>query len=211
MGWTKEHYEENISAVREKYAIDPLEIYSKGYYARRIKMRDWEMRCGKALSIMLNLESIIDFGCGLGSYLEGAIKGKTKKIFGVDIGYEISKEFIPEYMHRFIVKGHVGRKLDYGKWDCALSIEVAEHLLPEEEDVFVTNIINASSRLIVLTAAFSYSYLHLNAGKMKEYWAKKFTDLGCVELFDEEEKLRMAWWGLAKSHIIKKVIVLSVG
>jgi len=210
MGWTKERWDAEIGDVRELYAKDPLEIYSRKYYGRRRKMREWEMVSGKALSQTLNLESIIDFGCGLGSYLEGALQANTKRVLGIDIGYDISKEFIPEYMQGYIKQGHVGRKLDYGKWDCALSIEVAEHLLPEEEDVFIENLVRASSRLIVLTAAYSFSYMHINAGKMPDYWANKLVDAGCRLLPDEKKKLQEAWVGKAKKHLIKKLIVAEV-
>jgi len=210
MGWTKERWDKDIGAARELYVKDPLKIYSQHYYGRRIKMRAWEMNSGKALSETLNLESIIDFGCGLGSYLEGALKAKTKKVLGIDIGAGIARELISEHMREFIKKGHIGRKIDYGKWDCALSIEAAEHLLPEEEDIFIENMVNASSRLIVLTAAYSFSYRHLNAGKMPEYWANKFVEAGCRLLPEERKKLQAAWMGKCKGHIINKVIVAEV-
>ena len=210
MGWAKEKWDKDIGAVRELYSKDPLEIYTRRYYGKRVKMRAWEMNSGKALSEALNLESIIDFGCGLGSYLEGALEGKTKKVLGIDIGADIARECIPEYMREFIKKGHIGRKINYGKWDCALSIEAAEHLLPEEEDIFIENIVNASSRLIVLTAAYSFSYMHINAGKMPEYWANKLVEAGCRLLPEEIKKVQDAWMGKAKSHIVKKVIVAEV-
>lgn len=210
MGWTKERWDAEIDDVRKLYIEDPLNVYSYKYYGRRVKMREWEMASGKALSQALKPESIIDFGCGLGSYLEGALQANTKEVLGIDIGYDISKEFVPPYMQRFMRTGHIGRKLDYGKWDCALSIEAAEHLLPEEEDTFIENLVRASSRLIVLTAAYSFSYMHLNAGKMPDYWANKLVEAGCKLLPDEKKKLQEAWMGKAKSHIIKKVIVAEV-
>lgn len=210
MGWTKERWDAEIDDVRKLYIEDPLNIYKFKYYGRRRKMREWEMASGKALSQALNLESIIDFGCGLGSYLEGALQANTKHVLGIDIGYDISKEFVPPYMRRFMRTGHVGRKLDYGKWDCALSIEVAEHLLPEEEDIFIENLVRASSRLVVLTAAYSFSYMHINAGKMPDYWANKLVDAGCKLLPEEKKKLQEAWMHKCKSHIIKKVIVAEV-
>ena len=210
MGWTKERWDAEIGDIRKLYAEDPLNIYKAGYYGKRRKMREWEMASGKALSQALKLESIIDFGCGLGSYIEGALQANTKRVLGIDIGYDISKEFVPPYMRRFMTTGHIGKELHYGKWDCALSIEAAEHLLPEEEDVFIENLVRASSRLIVLTAAYSFSYLHLNAGKLPDYWANKLVEAGCKLLPDEKKKLQEAWMGKAKSHIIKKVIVAEV-
>lgn len=211
MGWTEERWNKEIPAVQEIYREDPLKIYDKHYYCKRIKMRDWEMTSGRILSDALNLKSIIDFGCGLGSYIEGALDAKTEKVFGIDIGADVARECIPERVRGVIEKEHIGKKLDYGKWDCALSIEAGEHLLPEEEDMFVENLINASSRLIVVTVAYSFSYMHLNAGKTRNYWVKKFTDLGCKELVEEEKKLRGLLIGSCKKHIIKKLTVLSVG
>jgi len=210
MGWTKERWDAEIGDIRKLYAEDPLNIYKAGYYGKRRKMREWEMASGKALSQALKLESIIDFGCGLGSYLEGAHQANTKRVLGIDIGYDISKKFVPPYMRRFMTAGHIGKELHYGKWDCALSIEAAEHLLPEEEDVFIENLVRASSRLIVLTAAYSFSYLHLNAGKLPDYWANKLVAAGCRLLPEEKKKLQEAWMHKAKSHIIKKVIVAEV-
>jgi len=210
MGGTKERWDAEIDDIRKLYVEDPLNIYGRKYYGRRRRMRDWEMDSGKALSQALNIESMIDFGCGLGSYIEGALQANTKKVLGIDIGYDISKEFIPEYMQEYIKKGHIGRKLDYGKWDCAFSIEAAEHLLPEEEDIFIENLVRASSRLVVLTAAYSFSYMHLNAGKMPDYWANKLVEAGCKLLPDEKKKLQEAWMYKCKKHIIKKVIVAEV-
>lgn len=209
--WTKERWDNEVEAVRKLYKNDPLKIYNQHYYHKRRKMRDWEMKSGKILSETLNIKTMIDFGCGLGSYLEGALEGKTEKVFGIDIGYDFSKKVIPEHMHKFIVKGDVGKEFNYGKWDCVLSLEVAEHLLPEEEDTFILNLFNASSRLIVFSASRDFSYMHINGGKAKEYWIKKFIDLGCKELLEEEKKLCAAWKGYCSKYIVRQVIILSVG
>jgi len=207
MGWTKERWDAEIGEVRKLYAEDPLNIYSESYYARRRKMREWEMGAGKALSQALKIKSMVDFGCALGSYLEGTLQANTKYVLGIDIGYDRFKEYVPPYMRRFMRAGNVGEPIDCGKWDCAFSIEVAEHLLPEEEDVFVDNVIKASSRLIVVTAAYSFSYLHINAGKRPDYWENKFIERGCELLPKHKKKLQEYWAGKCKGHIIKKVIV----
>jgi 2-polyprenyl-3-methyl-5-hydroxy-6-metoxy-1,4-benzoquinol methylase len=201
---------ETIELRKSLYIKDPAEFYGKSYFIKRPKMRDWEMKAGEILSNLFNIESMIDFGCGLGSYLEGALNGKTKRVLGIDVCYDNLIEYVPKKMKDFIVKGNAGKELDHGRWDCALSIETAEHLLPEEEDIFIMNLVNASSRLIVLTAAYSYNYFHLNPGKTKEYWVQKLIDAGCKELINEEKKLSQAWKGSAKKHIRKKVIVAEI-
>ena len=211
MGWTKEKWDKEIPAIRDLYRKDPLNLYSKDFYCRRIKWRGWEMDSGKIISDSLNIKSMVDFGCGLGSYLEGALEAKTEKVLGFDIGADLARECIPENISDFIRVGNVGKEINCGKWDCAFSIETAEHLLPEEEDAFVTNLFRASSRLIVFTAAYSFSRPHLNAGKTPYYWEKKFLDLGCVKLKNEEDALKKLLIGSCKKHIIKKLTVLSIG
>jgi len=208
--WTKEKWNKNIGVIRELYSKDPSKIYNSNYYRNQRKGEDYKISNGKVLSETFNLESIIDFGFGIGAYLEGALQAKTKRVLGIDIGYDVAKEFIPEYMRGFIKKGHIGKPLDYGKWDCALSIEVAEHLLPEEEDIFIENMVNASSRLIVLSVGYNFCYFHLNAGKKPKYWANKLVEAGCKLLPEETKKLKTAWADKSRRHIVKKVIVAGV-
>lgn len=210
MGWTERYWKENIESVVKKYKEDPLNIYKKGYYSRRRKMRDWEIESGRTIAEILNIKSMIDFGCGLGSYLEGALQGPTRKVVGVDIGADLAREYIPEHISPYIIKGNIGKRMLMSKFDCALSIEAAEHLLHDEEHVLIQNLINASSRLIVFTGARSYNYYHLNPGQTKEDWAKKFTDRGCVELFDKEKEVKEALIGKCKKHIINKMTIMSV-
>jgi len=212
MSWTKEKWDKDIGAVRELYSRNPSGIYARKYYGNQKKGREYKMNNGKALAKTLNIESMIDFGCGVGAYLEGALQANTKRVLGIDIGYDTAKEFIPEYMQEYIKKGHIGRKIDYGKWDCALSIEAAEHLLPEEEDTFIENLVRASSRLIVLSVGYNFSYFHLNAGKKPEYWANKLVEAGCKMLPEETKKVKTVWQGIptCRYHLIKKVMIAEV-
>ena len=53
----------------------------------------------------------------------------------------------------FIFYGDVGQPIDCGKFQCAMSIEVAEHIMPDQSENFINNLVNAATDLIVLTAA----------------------------------------------------------
>jgi len=210
MGLTEEHWNEIIGNRKAEYQIDPINLYSNGYYRKRRKRREKQLKAGEVLSNFLEIESMIDFGCGLGAILEGTLQGQTKKVLGIDVGYDRLIKYVPEHMQPFIQKGHLGKKLDFGKWDCAFSIEVAEHLLPEEESIFIDNIVNASSRLIVFRASMSFNKYHLNPGKLREYWVDLFLKRGCKELFEEEQKLAMSWRKVVKGYIRKLIIIMRV-
>lgn len=211
MGLTKEAWAEIIEDRKSEYRIDPINLYSDGYFRRRSRgKRDRQMKAGKILSDLFDIKSMVDFGCGLGAYLEGAFNGKTQQVLGIDACYDRLLKYTSENIRPFIVRGHVGKKLDLGKWDCVLSLEIAEHLLPEEEDVFIDNILMASSRLIVFRAGPSFNRHHLNPGKERNYWIDKFLQRDCVELIEEERKLTQAWRGHVGRRTRKNIIVMQI-
>ena len=210
MGLTEEQWSEIIEDRKTKYRTDPINLYSNRYFRSRMKQREKQARAGEVLSNLLEIESMVDLGCGLGSFLEGALKGKTKKVLGIDVSYDRLIKYVPEHMRPFIQKGHAGKELNLGKWDCAFSLETAEHLLPEEESTFIDNIMNASSRLIVFRASMGFNQWHLNPGKLREYWVDLFLKRSCKELFDEERKLAKIWRGLVVRYIRKLIIIMRV-
>ena len=210
MGLTEGQWNEIIEDRKAEYRINPINLYSNRYFRSRRGRRKKQVKAGEILSNLLEIKSMVDFGCGLGAILEGTLQGQTKKVLGIDACYDRSIRFVPECMQLFIQKGHLGRKLDLGKWDCVFSIETAEHLLPEEENTFIDNIMNASSRLIVFRAAMSFNRWHLNPGKSREYWVDLFLKRGCRELFDEEQKLVRLWKGLVIRYIRRRIIIMRV-
>jgi hypothetical protein len=70
-------------------------------------------------------------------------------------------------------------KIDYGKFDLAMSIEVAEHILPEKSEVLVDNIVNASSKYIIFTAASpgQGGEGHINE-RERDFWIDLFKKRG---------------------------------
>lgn len=184
-----------LRRIRRKlqYLTDPQSFYPDKYYEKRIvKSRPWQKKIGKALSNEFKIMSMADFGCGIGSFVEGALEGVTIKALGLELIYNRSIKFTPKHIQEYIKYANLGEPINCGKWDCVLSIEVAEHLLEEEADIFVENIINASNRLIIISASWGDSKYHFNK-KKREYWIKKFVDRGCKYIDKENEKLYELW------------------
>lgn len=203
----------NLKNARRKllYLTDPEKLYGKyKYWARHTNMRDWEMRLGKVLVEKFKIKTMVDFGCGLGSYLEGALQGGCEKILGFDLLREMILSAIPENMREFVLFGNAGETIDCGKWDCVLSVEAAEHLVPEQADTFVDNLIRASSRLIVLTASNAGGRYHLNR-QLREYWIGKLS-VKCASYSDKYTKKLFKIWShsRAPSYILKNLMVFFV-
>lgn len=195
------------------YLTDPNLFYSERYYSKRTrKLRSWQRKIGKALSNEFKITSMVDFGCGIGSFIEGALEGFANKVLGFELVYTHSIKHTPKHIKKYIKHANLGEPINCGKWDCVLSIEVAEHLLEEESDVFVENMINASSRLIILAASWGQNRYHFNP-KKREYWIDKFVTRGCKYIDDENDKLYELWDRIGGARYISKwnhLIILSV-
>ena len=77
-------------------------------------------------------ESVLDIGCAAGYYLEGMLKGGVKSVSGLEYSYDSVKEFISDTMKDFVQRGNAMEEINQGRFDCCMSIEVAEHILPEK-------------------------------------------------------------------------------
>ena len=143
----------DIDTVINLYKQDVNYLYSKDFFSQRCKdTRQWEKKVGNYFVKKLKIKSVVDFGCSIGSFLEGAIEAGAS-VKGFEYAYESAKEYIPKHMLPFIEKGNAGQLINCGSYDLAMSIEVAEHILPEESENFIHNLTNSAKKFILLTAA----------------------------------------------------------
>jgi len=179
--------------MRHTYLVDPTRLYSDVFFKKRTRlMRRRDQNLGKVFVEYFEVKSLVDFGCGLGPHLEGALLGGVKEVLGFEIGYEIAKKYISSVVKPFIKCEDVGERIECGTWDCSFSIEVAEHLLLEQADAFVDNLVRASKRLIIVSASRSSRGYHLNAQE-REYWIDKFTEQGVIHDNGSLDELKVVW------------------
>lgn len=204
---------DRLKLARRKliYLKKPIDFYPELFYSKRhVDMRIWEIKLGKALAECFKIQSMVDFGCGLGSYIEGALQGGCDKVLGIDLMYDTIMKYAPDNMKPFIKYGNAGEPVDCGKWDCVFSIETAEHLIEEEADTFVSNLINASSMLIVLSASLAGGRYHFNR-QPKEYWIGKIVYKGPRYSHKKTNALRRLWAGLkCPSYILNNLMVFEI-
>ena len=98
-------------------------------------------------------KSVVDIGCGIGTFLHCFKKEGVNHILGVD-GEWVNKKLLHRYINsdEFLLADlEESLKLDT-QFDLVLSLEVAEHLKKESADIFVQNLISAG-KLILFSAA----------------------------------------------------------
>jgi len=165
----------------EIYKSNPLNFYSSYFFGKTKKSMAWQKAVGKKIAEKYQFESVLDLGCAAGYYLEGMLEGGVKKVLGLEYSYDSVKEFVSDSMKDFVQYGNAMEEINIGQFDCCMSIEVAEHLLPEKTDVFLNNITNAAKNMIIFTAAppGQKGTGHINE-QPREWWIAKIMDRGFV-------------------------------
>lgn len=121
-------------------------------------------------------DSVIDFGCGLGRYLN-RFRGHGATVHGVE-GYSEAREEAEIPVEALTI--HDLRKpleLD-GRYDLALCIETAEHIPARFADTLVKTITEAAQRVVFTAAPPGGSGTHHVNEASRDYWIEKFQSHG---------------------------------
>ena len=203
-----------LKLMRRKlaYLENPNDLYIEEFFSKRHKgMRNWEIKLGKSLVELFQIKDVVDFGCGLGAYLEGALLAGAERVLGYDLMHEKASKHASETIKPYLRYANVGEPIDCGKFDCVLSIETAEHLAEEEADVFVDNLTNASNRTIVLTASNAGGRYHINR-QLKPYWIDKLAAKNFKYSQESVDKLYDIWHkNGAPGYILRNLMVFYGG
>ena len=137
-------------------------------------------------------DSMIDIGCGIGTWLSAALELGIENLQGIDCN-EISEDFllIPrKYISIDNLETHENK--DNKKYDIAVSVEVAEHLNNSVSEHFVQTL-TSYSKVIIFSAGIPYQEgdYHINCQPPK-FWYDIFSKYGYV-CFDFRDKLMNLW------------------
>lgn len=124
------------------------------------------------------INSVIDFGCGVGTWLAEFKEFNSDVVIrGMDFG-EADKDQIQIPENSF-ERVDLSKKISLErKYDLAISVEVAEHLHEKCSDTFVDNLCNASDVVLFSAAVPGQGGVeHLNEQPL-HYWIEKFKDRG---------------------------------
>lgn len=137
----------------------------------------------------LCINSIVDFGCGIGTWCVAAAELGIPTICGIDsnsLPRTQIKDLTIDYKNLDLSKNIT---LQY-QFDLAISVEVAEHIPETDINTYLKNI-TATSNIILFSAAIpgQEGLNHVNEQPLS-YWVKKFQELD-YEILDV---LRGEFW-----------------
>lgn len=152
----------------------------------------------------LQLTSILDVGCGLGTWLQVALQHGANKVAGIE-GKWISPEKL--LIDKALVHTQdLNNAFDLQRrFDLTISLEVAEHLQPDSADRFVQSLVRHSD-IILFSAAVpgQGGNGHVNE-QLQHYWAKRFCSHGYVAIDVVRPKIWMdaqVFWWLQQNTIL---------
>lgn len=138
---------------------------------------------------LLEPKSVVDVGCGIGTWLKVFEDNSVANILGIDGDY-VDKSLLKIDKNKFVDFDLEKFYNSDKKFDLAISLEVAEHLSIDSGDVFIKTIANLSDTVIFSAAIPNQGgQNHINEQEPK-YWIEKFEKEG-FKLFDV---LRPVFW-----------------
>lgn len=125
----------------------------------------------------LKVNSVVDIGCGLGTWLKIFADNGIIEILGID-GVDLDEAVLKISKSNFKFSNFTQPLVLDKKYDLALCLEVVEHLPENAADIIVASLVNASD-VILFSAALpgQGGQNHLNE-QWPTYWQQKFTEYG---------------------------------
>lgn len=135
-------------------------------------------RITRILHDVLEVRSVLDVGCALGTWLAAWRQRGVETLRGVDGPYVDRKKLLIRAEEFSEADLGVSLQLDE-QFDLVQSLEVAEHLPERAADSFVQNLVRHSRGVVLFSAAppGQGGEFHLNE-QPYDYWRAKFSSLG---------------------------------
>lgn len=169
---------------------DQKTVYDAGFYENQ---SDGSLSAAQAILARVNavypFNSMLDVGCGVGTWLKAAQTNGVDRIFGVDGDY-VQRDMLQIPPENF--KGaDLTLPMDLGeKFDLTLSVEVAEHIEAADVRNYMSILTKHSDAILFSAAVPGQGGTHHVNENWAEYWEKVFDDFG----FEPVDFLRELIW-----------------
>lgn len=188
--------------------MQPQDVYNAQFYQRQ---KDISLQAAHkfltALFAHVSPRSMLDVGCGSGSWLRAAQELGVEIICGID-GNTVEQDSlcVPRSCIESVdltrlLKGEVRSEFLSAnpRFDLTSCLEVAEHL-PAEASESLIDLLTRQSDIVLFSAALPHQEgcRHINCQNV-EYWANLFRERGyiCIDLFRPQfmfDDSLTAWW-----------------
>ncbi|WP_051287250.1 methyltransferase domain-containing protein [Algoriphagus mannitolivorans] len=154
--------------------MEGKKIYRRNFYTYR--NRETEYSAKMVLDVLFSYYhpfSMVDFGCGVGTWLKVGQEKGVHKVLGLE-GEWLNKEHLVIDPNDFMYANLQSKINLPDTFDLGISLEVAEHIEEKYADIFIENLVN-SSQVILFSAAIpgQRGSGHVNE-QWPEYWISKF-------------------------------------
>lgn len=154
------------------------------------------------LPIILDIikpKSVVDVGCGLGTFLKVCKNNGVKNVLGLD-GSWVNKDLLLQNLQENeFIELDLEKKINLKqKFDLAICLEVVEHLHESAADTIVDSLTSLSDVILFSAAAYLQGgQNHLNEQRL-DYWQEKFAKHDYV-FYDYPRKIfwenpAIFWW-----------------
>jgi glycosyltransferase involved in cell wall biosynthesis/SAM-dependent methyltransferase len=130
--------------------------------------------------------TVVDVGCGEGSWLRAAAELGAKEVLGIDGDYVDRKKLLIDpsaFIPGNLVKNRLAdimQRRQGSNFDLLMCLEVAEHLPYKRSETFVEDLVGVSDTILFSAAIpFQYGTNHINE-QWPEFWALLFRAQGYV-------------------------------
>jgi len=167
--------------------------YTTGFYQKQVdgSARSAALVVPVVLDLAPGIESVVDVGCGLGTFLEAFSSEGVSVIQGIDGDY-VDREMLRIPDQQFMTKDlSKPLRLDR-RFDLAVSLEVAEHLPNERGPSFVRDLTSLSDLILFSAGIPGQGGTHHVNEQWQDYWAAQFLSLGYHPIDAVRERI----WGV---------------
>ena len=167
-----------------------MHIYNEQFYKDQSKgSLDSAKKIIPILKTLLSPNSVVDLGCGIGTWLSVFAEQGINDIYGIDGPYvDNRKLLIPS--NCFLATNLNESFVINRTFDLAISLEVAEHIAVGSADVFVDTLTSLSNAVVFSAAIpFQGGENHINE-QWPAYWTEKFMKRGFIPI----DLIRLNLW-----------------
>lgn len=182
-----------MDKILETYANSPETLYGDTFFKKCGKSRSFQNEFAKVISKSYDIKSVLDMGCACGWYLEG-FNSVGVEVKGIEYVYDVAKKYFPKEIEDRIVFGDLTKEIDFkNKFDLVISLEVAEHLPPGSDEVYIQNLTRHATQKILFSVAESEDgNYHINL-KPRQYWLDLMERNGFVYSEKETQYIRSVY------------------
>jgi SAM-dependent methyltransferase len=185
-----------------------MTIYSQSFYQRH---QDGMRRSARAVvpivCDLLHPKSVIDVGCGVGTWLSVFRQAGVEDVFGID-GEWVNKAQLEIPVEKFLAVDLTNPVVINRQFDLVVSLEVAEHLPQERAESFV-DFLTYLGPAILFSAAIPHQggSNHVNE-QWPEYWIQYFQARNYCAIDALRKKVwldeNVEWWYAQNTFIFAR-------